>query len=260
MMRWFTNGLVAAATLLASAAAADQPAAWTNAAALAERVWSDVQGNGILAVGRHAENLEAALVEGRQVGPQVVDGDTTYVLTDGGGEALVAMLAAANNDGDDASQGVSVVAIDNPYPLMALVLGSYYVESRQPEEGIRVLELGLAIIDASSFGGLSETRPALLTERGMALTSLNRFEEALASFDEGLGMEGLEPASEAHLLRGRGFALIELDRLDEAEEAYLASLQLEPGNETAIGELAYIAGLKGGAKPTAPDLVPLQPE
>ena len=41
-------------------------------------------------------------------------------------------------------------------------------------------------------------------------------------------------------LRGIGCSLIDLGRLDEAERIFLKSLEVEPGNETAINELAFI--------------------
>ncbi|MEO0227630.1 MAG: tetratricopeptide repeat protein [candidate division WOR-3 bacterium] len=48
----------------------------------------------------------------------------------------------------------------------------------------------------------------------------------------------------ARSLRGLGFNLIEQGNLDEAEKMLKKSLELEPHNETALNELAYIKTLK----------------
>src|SRR5262249_21254048 len=100
----------------ASVAAADAPEAWGIAANLSEGVLSDIQAGGILAVEAYAEELEAALAEGKRIGPQFVDGDESYVLTDGATETLAALAAASANASAQAT------AIDNPYPLIALML------------------------------------------------------------------------------------------------------------------------------------------
>lgn len=51
-------------------------------------------------------------------------------------------------------------------------------------------------------------------------------------------------AVEPMALRGMGFMLIELNRLDEAEQALRDSLKLDPGNDVALNELAYIRELR----------------
>lgn len=45
-------------------------------------------------------------------------------------------------------------------------------------------------------------------------------------------------------LRGMGFALIDLKQLDLAEKNFVESLEIEPGNKLALGELDYIRGLR----------------
>jgi Flp pilus assembly protein TadD len=97
----------------------------------------------------------------------------------------------------------------------------------------------------------------LTAERGAALIALERPQEALETYV--LGLAALPPGaaapSRAVLLRGEGAALTDLGRLDEAQIAYLRSLDLEPGHAGALGELAYIARMRAGAKPTATRLV-----
>jgi tetratricopeptide (TPR) repeat protein len=74
----------------------------------------------------------------------------------------------------------------------------------------------------------------------------------LQNEDRGLKMDDLDNHVKAAFYRGRGYALTELNQLDEAEEAYKQSLNLDPGNKLAEGELKYIAGLKLGAPRAAP--------
>jgi tetratricopeptide (TPR) repeat protein len=225
---------------------------WEQSQALLKEVQQAVQAGGIRAIEPRAAEMEKALASA-QLTYQV--DDTTYVLTDGIAESIVAMAMVTS----DKSNGPrKVVAVDNPYPGVALYLGSYYDEIGKPDQGVRVLDAGLSLSAVSGIE-LGESRPMLLTEKGEALVALKRAADALAVFDEGLKIDDLEPHIHAHLHRGRGFALTELGRLDEAEEAYRASLRLEPDNSTALHELAYIASLRKGANSTVPALQPLQP-
>lgn len=228
------------------------PQPWEQSQALLKDVQQAVQAGGIRAIEPRAAEMEKALASA-QLTYQV--GDTTYVLTDGMAEALVAMAMVTS---DKSSGPRKAVAVDNPYPGIALYLGSYYDEIGKPDQGVRVLDAGLSLSAISGIE-LGESRPMLLTEKGEALVALKRAADALAVFDEGLKIDDLEPHIHAHLYRGRGFALTELGRLDEAEEAYRASLRLEPDNPTALHELAYIAGLRKGGNSTVPALQPLQP-
>jgi tetratricopeptide (TPR) repeat protein len=52
----------------------------------------------------------------------------------------------------------------------------------------------------------------------------------------------------ARALRGKGAALTEMGRVAEAEDAFTASLKIEPNNEIAINELEYLEQLKSGKK------------
>jgi len=65
-----------------------------------------------------------------------------------------------------------------------------------------------------------------LNHRGITLWELNRFEEALASYDRALAIRRDNP----HALNNRGKALRELKRLDEALASLDRALQLGPGN------------------------------
>jgi len=148
-------------------------------------------------------------------------------------------------------QGRRFVAIENPYPLASFFLGTYYNEIGRPQDALRALDAGLALPTAIPGSEAGQTRPIMLSERGIALAALKRWPESLASYDRGLTINGLDPVQRAVLLRGRGFALIELGRLDDAEKANRDSLMVEPNNPRALQELTYIQRLRAGG-PMAP--------
>jgi tetratricopeptide (TPR) repeat protein len=207
---------------------------------------ADVQAQGIVAVKPHVAAMEAALKAAPALFAEpVTDGGTTFVLADGQTETFAALAGAAGQGGGD------VAAVFNPYPRLALYLGVHYVEVGRHDEAIRVLDAGLELSPIPD-DLLGDTVPELLSERGVALGRLKQWDEALASYDKGLGIAQMEDSMRAALHRGRGFVLIELNRLDEAEAEYKTSLELAPGNEIAMGELAYIEKLRAGMAPTAP--------
>lgn len=250
--------IVLGGVLLPGAAHADAAAApateataarpWEKADDVVKATEADLQTGGLLAVAGHVPDLERALADASQSFAAADTGTgTIYVLVDGPTEALV-VLAQAASDKNTAAAGRQVVAVRNPYPLVSLYLGSYYNEIGKPEEALRVLDAGLTLSAAHSLE-LGQHRPLLISERGAALMSLKRWPDALADYDQGLAIKGLEGRDRARLYRGRGFTLTELGRLDEAEQAYRESLKLDPDNTIAQGELEYIAHLRvGGTK------------
>lgn len=244
--------IVACALLLtAGAAFADAPDCprHIKAEAALGATYADARTQGILAVGKHLDDLEKALADMDKPCPET--GGDVEVLTDGMMETLVALASAGK-----ANPGKRVVAVSNPYPMIALMLGSYYNEVKRYEDAVRVFNRERAF----DKGNSGETRPGLNSERGAALGQLHRLAEALAAYDEGLAVVGITDRDKARMHRGRGYVLTEMDRLDEAEAAYRESLKLEPGNPLALGELDYIAKLRAGA-PKAPSggLAPLPP-
>jgi tetratricopeptide (TPR) repeat protein len=234
------NALVATVALLGAsvAAAADGPA-WIVAGNVLDATFKDVQQQGILGVASHTADLEQSLAGAVQAVADAREKSCT-ALTDGMADVLAAMTAASTKGGGTCA---SVQAVENPYPMSALLLASYYNETGKSEDAVRVLDEGLG-----ASGALSARRPDLISERGAALQALKRWPEALANYDGGLALGGLEPQAHARLLRGRGFSLSELGRLDEAEAAYRESLTLDPNNKLAEGELEYIARLRAGGE------------
>lgn len=251
--------LLSALLLGATLAAAQSPKRpWEADAKLSEAVMKDAQSKGIMAVRSRVTKLEKALADApaAYAAAAAGDGDTTYVLTDGTTDTLISIIGAAAAAENGGKKG-NVAAVNNPYPLIAFMLGSYYVETGALEDAVRVLDVGLNLPSTSLLPG--ETRPLLLNERATALGQLKRFPEALAGYEALIAIDDLEPTMMARGLRGRGITLIDLGRLDEAEADLVRSLQFQPGHPVVANELAYIAKLRGGGKPTDTVVQMIQP-
>jgi tetratricopeptide (TPR) repeat protein len=90
-----------------------------------------------------------------------------------------------------------------------------------------------------------EAQPHL--EKGYVLNASGKPADGLESYKLAYELtvkHNAAPQEQAAALRGMGSTLIELGRLDEAEDAYNKSLEIEPGNRIALGELEYIAKLR----------------
>jgi tetratricopeptide (TPR) repeat protein len=257
MRHILTGAALALGLVLCPAAAETAPAnphPWENAQALLDTVMQDFNSKGFAGLSGHVAEMEAALADANasfQVGPEP-DG-TVIVLTDGPMESLLA-LAAAAAEKNPAMKGRKTVAIDNPYPMLALVLGSYYNETSRVEDAERVLAKGMTLFAVPSLG-LGDHAPALAGEHALALARLGRMDDALAAYDKALKLPAAKDTDKARFQRGRGYVLTELNRLDEAEAAYRESLKLEPGNQIAQRELNYIAGLRQGSEKTSTEIV-----
>lgn len=75
---------------------------------------------------------------------------------------------------------------------------------------------------------------------GFCLVRLGRLDEALAAFEEVIG---LEPSATAH--QRKAWALGLAGRVEEAEHAYEQALKLEPRNVETLASLASLAARKG---------------
>jgi len=220
------------------------------ASILASATFEAVQSGGILALKVFVPDSERALAGGRQAIDEAAAKGA--ILSDGGADAQGAMAAASK-------KGLDARIIPNPYPFLALQLGSYYNEVGRPEDAVRVLSLGLTLFVTDADAHLGRRWTYLKYERGAALVALKRFDEALAAYGELLQQPGLEKSMQARIHRARGFALTELGRLPEAEATYRQSLEIEPGNENALRELAYIERMKSGGQRAPGGLLPVQP-
>ena len=201
---------------------------------------ADVQAHGIVAVKDH----EAALrkVVGDMPQPFVRERQEGGVMTYRADSAEGCLAETARLRAVAGQASVDLVCRGNPYPTAAFYLGSYFNETDQPNAAIEVLKLGLVAAPDS---------PLLLTERNAAFNALHHWDDTLSGADRGLAIANLLPRDRARLLRNRGYALTELRRLDDAQQAYEASLQLEPDSALAKNELAYIARLKNGGTAAA---------
>ena len=222
---------------------------WDRAGAIARATEADISKGGIRAIRTHVADLEDALAHANEgYGAASASTNPAYVLTDGPAEALAGLLLAQKSN---AAPGVQTVAIPNPYPIVSFFLGTYYNEVGMSQDALRVLDAGLALPTPIMGSDMGQTRPLILSERGIALAALKRWDDSLASYDRALAIRGLVAQQRGILLRGRGFALIELGRLDDAEQAYRESLMVEPNNPRARQELTYIERLRAGG-PMAP--------
>lgn len=256
-MRRLAIHIFLAGCLLAPVAvqAQSNPQPWVQATEELKATETDLAASGLLAINKHRDRLEKALTEGSSAfpPPPAADGTQT-VLADGMAESLVAMAATKSSNG-------KTVAVFNPYPRIALFLGSYYTETGKPEDALRVLAAGMKLNAAPSLA-LGETLPLLYGEQAAAYVKLRRWTDSLAACETGLKITTMQDRDRARLHRSRGFALIELERLDDAQAAYAASLKLEPDNAIAVHEMEYIAKLRRGGMPGAPVVIlpPVTPE
>lgn len=98
---------------------------------------------------------------------------------------------------------------------------------------------------------LEPDHPAAICEKAMILARMNRHQEAYQLYMKAQDIRPWTPSSvKARALRGAGATLIDLGRLDEAQTMLEKSLALEPDNDLARAELAYIDHLRRGGRPT----------
>ena len=222
------RALLAAAAVAISASASAQEAEnplWMTHTDLMYRVGEAAQTGGLLAFESHVDALEAALAS-----------------------APEGYAAAASSVLEDTDDERLVKAVQNPYPTIAFMLGSYYVEVGRIDDAVRVLDAGIALPD---MFGTRTSVANLMNERAAALNKAERFSEALEGYEAVLERSGIADWQRAAALRGRGFIHIELGQLDDAEQSYRESLVHEPDNAIALNELEYIAHLRAGGETVA---------
>lgn len=235
---------------------------WEGARTTLDAAVIDVRLGGVRAIERHVPALEQALAGAPAAIALGRSGPAKVVLVDGMAEAMAAAvtLAGAPMSGSGTPQSPeqavgspAVTALESPYPLIAMMLGSYYTETGRPAEAVRVLEAGLALPPAVPDVPRA-TVPLLTSERATALGRMKRWTEALAAWDRALTLPGLSDKDRGRMLRGKGVALIELKRYNEAELTFRSSLLADPQNAVALNELKYIEAVRAGRPPVAPGL------
>lgn len=210
---------------------------------------------GFAALPAHRAALEAVLDHAPANYSKVsVSGDMVIVRTNPGEsetEAMAAGLIAAALQ----QRSITIASTINIYPAASFLLGSYAVETKDMAGAIAYLDRGLKLQPKNAM---------LLSEKGAAYQQAKQPAAALAIYEAGLNTDGLldmpSDRDRARLLRGRGYSLGELGRLDEALTAYEESLKAEPGNKLALGEIAYLKGLKAGKPASEGQVMVPQPD
>jgi Tfp pilus assembly protein PilF len=100
-----------------------------------------------------------------------------------------------------------------------------------------------AVADFRNARALSPRDARIPNAIGFCLVRLGRLDEALAAFEEAIG---LEPSATAHQLKGWVLGLA--GRVREAERAYERALKLAPRNVETLASLASLAARKGNAQ------------
>ena len=159
-------------------------------------------------------------------------GDSIIVYSDELSDVLVVSAMIQGHEKEfGASKAEQREAL--PYPLLAFVVGWIEFENEDFQSAHYAYAKGL--LNDPNYH-------SLIMEDTLTLAALHRNPEALGQLDAYLARNpDLPDAQMANALRKRGYVLVELERWDEAETAYKDSLKLEPEDETAQGELEYIA-------------------
>lgn len=209
---------------------------------------TDFQQRGYSALARRLPALRQALDRMPADYGQLVEQAGQHVVrVSDPGDVLMMMVGLSAAAGKNGSGATGATALPNVYGDIALMLASEAVEARRYEEGISYLDRVLKVQPKNWL---------LLVEKAAALQGLGRWNDALVLADAALADDDmLMLLHRGPFHRRRGFSLIELGRLDEAKAAYEAALQIDPDDANAKRELEYIAELKGGALPTAPQVL-----
>ncbi|WP_020405312.1 tetratricopeptide repeat protein [Hahella ganghwensis] len=125
-----------------------------------------------------------------------------------------------------------------------------YIEALQIKAYIyssnRYFEMALAELE--TIDHIAPISAATKIEKAYILGQLNELSSAYDTYRGALKLAdrfSSQSIYKAAALRGIGFILIEMDKLEEAEEALQKSLIIEPDNDVALNELAYIQQLRG---------------
>ena len=149
---------------------------------------------------------------------------------DGAEEAILAMGVAQ-------AAGKDAIVIDSGWCFALWAKGYALVDLHRVAEALPYLERAVAMMPFNA---------QYLCELGYAYGTLGNWEKALATFTSAVQYAEQLPAGVrtvilGRALRGEGFSLIELGRWDEAEAKFKKALALDPNDEMAKNELAYIA-------------------
>ncbi|MFT4074440.1 MAG: tetratricopeptide repeat protein [Asticcacaulis sp.] len=192
-----------------------------------------MQTHDIARLNERLPNLKAALAHAPD-SPSLPErcGDTIIVYSDQMSDMLTLSALLSGHEKDlGATKVEQREAL--PYALLAFEAGWIDFENKDYDAAHEAYAKGLRN-DPDDH--------AVILEDTLTLAALKRSPEALAQLDAYLARnDDLPDELMAGALRKRGYVLVELGRWDEAEAAYKESLKLAPGDQTAQGELEYIA-------------------
>lgn len=134
--------------------------------------------------------------------PEIMNSLALALKDNGAGDEAVAMLRRS-------------MAIEPRNPRTLLYLGTMLIEKRQSEEAAPLIEQALA---------MAPDDPDIVNARGRIAFDSDEPDAALAYYRRALAMK----PDLADALNNMGNALKELGRVDEAQEAFVASLKLDP--------------------------------
>ncbi len=161
-------------------------------------------------------------------------GDKVVIYTDDLSKFLI--LSVAVKDGKIAGARTAEMRYEMPYGHLGFNAGWIAFERKDYAAALKDYEKGLRN---------DPDMPPLEAEYLLTLSLLGRNAEGLKAADDFLASHpGLNNTHRGMILRKKGYILVELGRWDEAETAYKQSLEADPGNATAKGELDYIAKTK----------------
>ncbi|QQS10728.1 MAG: tetratricopeptide repeat protein [Rhodospirillales bacterium] len=142
--------------------------------------------------------------------------------------ALIAAL-----DRPEATEGLSPEAVKQMWQRRAMAqagLGYALFRLDRAAEALAPFDAALAAIDATS-----PEWPGIQGDRGLALASAGRLDDALAAIDEALAAA----PGNARLHHSRGHVLHHAGRLEESEPSFLKAIELDP----ASADSARLLGL-----------------
>jgi len=140
-------------------------------------------------------------------------------------------------DAGKASGKTDYLVIDQGWCFALWAKGYALVDIHKIGEAVPYLERAVA---------MAPYRAQYLSELGNAYQELKQWDKALPAFTRAAeSAQRLPGQRRVNMLgrawRGMGFTLIELGRWDEAEAVFNQALELNPNDEKAKNELAYIA-------------------
>jgi len=212
---------------------------------------TDVHKSGMMALGPHVAALEKALAGAKH---------SMEIAAAGDAQLMYVLLADPEDSPTDAQRETAdkakkkLLSDPNPYLEIAFFLATYYDLQKKPEDGLRVIDLALALPGSDT----NPHRSDLVSKRAAELGALKRWPESLAAYDEVLKDKELAISVRAYLDRGRGMALYELGRKVEARDAYLESLKLVSNDPQAKKELEMIEMNQDGGMKLPPSVTTFQ--